>query len=342
MRLPRRLLILLVPLALLGAGCQAGRPRGTITFAVLTNILVSQASANGRPEALCDSAPDRLARAIEDLNAQDDIRFVVLDGNLIGDGRSRSLDHAAAALGELAKPYFVVLGPEGLAGNRQPEGSAAAPPETVGRSFLIWALRDHGFQGPQPYWSTDVGDGVTLVALDTAQRGVGKMGHLDAAQLQWLDETLATHAQQAVIVLAYHALVPLHAFDDTYFWQNHLVENRREVLDVLARHRNVLMVLSASHGFAAGKVVGSVVHCTVPALSVWPLAYDRVRITPQRIECQYVPVGTDDEAREAFDRLAADRTVRALFGGSPESEDQVVRVFGGRKILTWNLATLGP
>jgi len=348
MKPSRCLSILLAPLALLAAGCQSGRPHDTITFAVLSNILVSQTQADGRPEALWHSAPDRLARAIQEINGLDDVRFVVLHGNLIGDGRSRSLDRVNAALGELAKPYFVVLGPEGLSGDHPSEDGAApaggniSRPETIGRSLLVWGFREHGFQGPQAYWAADVEAGVMLVALDTAQQGTGRPGRVDAAQLRWLDETLAAHQQQAVVLLAYHALVSLHPFDDTYFWAGHLVGNRQDVLDVLSRHRNVLMVLSASHGLAAGKVVGNVIHASVPALSVWPLAYDLVRMTPQRIECQYVPVGTDDETREAFDRLVADSTVRALFGGSPESEDQIVRVFGGRKVLTWNLATFGP
>jgi len=340
--------ILLVPTTLFAAGCQGGRTRETVTFAVLSNVLVSDKAAAGRPDALWQSAEPRLARTIREINELPDIRFVLLHGNLIGDGRSRSLDRLKGALAELAKPYYVVLGPEGVSPgtpsetDAEPRKQVATDGHAFGRSFLVWAFRGHGFESPQPYWQADVGGGLLLVALDTAQHEGGKPGHVDAEQLRWLEDTLKAHPDRAVLVLAYHALVPLHAFDDTYFWASHLVDNRRDVLDVLARHKNVLMVLSASHGFAAGKVVGDVVHATVPAVSAWPLAYDLVRISPQRIECQYVAVGTDDETREAFDRLAADKTVRALFGGAERSEEQIVQVFGGRKVLSWNLATLGP
>ena len=115
--------ILLVPATLFAAGCQGGRTRETVTFAVLSNVLVSDEAAAGRPDAVWQSAEPRLARTIREVNALRDVRFVVLHGNLIGDGRSRSLDRLKGAIAELTKPYFVVLGPEGVS----PWGDQARP-----------------------------------------------------------------------------------------------------------------------------------------------------------------------------------------------------------------------
>jgi hypothetical protein len=94
--------------------------------------------------------------------------------------------------------------------------------------------------------------------------------------------------------------------------------------------------------FAASRVVGQVVHLSVPALSVWPLAYDIVRLDPGSIERHYVTVGTDDESRAAFDLLVADKTNRDLFGSSDRGEQRMIQVFGGRKTERWNLNTLRP
>jgi hypothetical protein len=145
-----------------------------------------------------------------------------------------------------------------------------------------------------------------------------------------------------VIIFSYHSLVSFHPLDNTVAWQDRLVDNREEVLEVLRRHGNVLLAVSASHGFAEGQTVGGVVQASVAALSIWPLAYEAVRVTPGTVEYQYIPVGTDDETRAAFDRLVEDPGVQAVFGTGERSEQQVLQIFAGRKISEWNLKTLRP
>jgi hypothetical protein len=349
-RRTRVALAVLFAAACLG-GCAGGpRARETVTLAAMGNLLVSASPlAAGDPAATAEA---RLRRAIDEINASEDVRFVVLLGNLIGDGRPRALDRLKAALAELRKPWYVVLGPEGLAPTPAPgEPPAAADAEgeptasgetTVGAAFLVWTLRGHGFDGPEPYWAAEVDGGLLLIGLFTAAAGSGRPGHVDTAQLRWLDRTLGEHAGRPAVILAYHALVSFHPFDSTVFWEDRLVGNRDEVLAVLAEHDNVLAVLSASHRFAAGQAVGDVVHLSVPALSSWPLAYDLVRIAPEAIERQYVPVGTDDETRAALDHLAAGQGVRQLFGEGERAIETIVQVFGGRKTDRWNLRTMRP
>lgn len=340
----RRYALLLV--ASLGAalpGCGAGRMREPVTFAVVANLLVvSGPAAETTRRAATDTALDRLNRTIKEINLSEDVRFVVFLGNLIGDGRGRSIDRVTTALGELRKPYYVVLGHEGLGNSPVAGNSAESAAGTVGASFVVWRFQGHGFNSAQPYWAADVGSGLVLLALQTAGQGSGKAGHVDAEQLQWLDRTLAEYRDRTVAVLSYHALIPQHAFDNTILWQRHMVDNADEVLGVLARHRNVAMVLSASHGIATGKTVGNTVHLREPALSVWPLAYDVLRIGPSAIERQVVIAGTDGELRTAMDRLLADPATRRVLGESERELEQAVTVFGGRKTQLWNLSTMEP
>jgi hypothetical protein len=335
-------LLLVASLVAALPGCRAGRTRETVTFAVVANVLVVSGPAAEPPgRAAVDTALDRLKRTIREINASENVRFAVFLGNLIGDGRGRSIDRVTKALGELRKPYYVVLGHEGL-GDPVAGDSADSAAGTVGTSFIVWRFQGHGFNSPQPYWATDVGGGLVLLALHTAGQGPEKAGHVDAEQLQWLDRTLVEHRDQAVAVLSYHALIPQHAFDNTVVWRHHMVDNADEVLGVLARHQNIAMVLSASHGIATGKTGGNAVHLREPALSVWPLAYDVVRIGPSTIERQVVSAGTDSELRTAMDRLLADPTTRQILGESERELEQAVTLFGGRKTQLWNLSTMKP
>lgn len=327
------------------SGCDGGKTRQTVVMAVVANVLVTTSQGPAAPEAaaLTDSAAARLLRTVNELNADRNVNLVVLLGGLIGDGQVRSLDPVKSALRELKKPYYVVLGPEGLppAGETS-GGDVAAGGAAVGSDFMAWTFQGHGFNKPQPYWSADVGGGLVLVALYTAAPGAGRPGHVDREQLQWLEATLTVHRDQAVAVLSYHALAQLMPYDNTYLWQRHMVDNAAEVLEVLRRHGNVTLVASASHAVSYGQVVGSAVHLRVPSLSLWPLAYNLVRLSPNEIERQNVSVGTKEETRKALDLLASDTTSRQLFGGGERNLEQLIQTFGGRKSELWPVTTLRP
>jgi len=337
------LLLLLLPVA---AGCSpSGRTRRTVTFVAISNVLLQAATQGDTTQGDTTqgdaTAMLRLERTIREINKSDDIDFVVVLGNLLASGEPGALDRAKTALSELAKPYYVVLGPEGLGGDAT-AGKANQGSRPVGRSLLTWTFRGHGFNGPVPYWDAGPKGDLVLVALYTSAPGIGKPGHVDAEQLEWLDRTLGEYPNRAVAILSYHALVSLHPFDNTYHWDNRLVDNRSEVADVLARHDNVSMVLSASHGFAASKVVGRVVHMSLPGLSCWPLAYNVVTVRPQMLERQYVPIGTRGESLGAFERLVGNPTVRQLFGPGERDEERIIQTFGGKKSEAWNLNALRP
>ncbi|MBN2583777.1 MAG: hypothetical protein JXL80_11985 [Planctomycetes bacterium] len=329
----------LLAAALTVAGCAPGRTHRTVTFAVVSNVLLAD-RGDGDDKKADATALARLRRTVEEINGSN-VEFVVLLGSLLARGEPRSLDAARAALSELKKPYYVALGPEGLsaaAAARDEEAGVSA----LGTSLLTWTFRDHGFSGPLPYWALERDGGLVLVGLYSSSAGSGNPGHVDAEQLAWLDQVLDKYADRAVVILSYHAAVSLHPLDTTPYWQDRLIDNRAEVMEVLDRHTNVTAVISAAHRFAAGKVVGRVVHFGVPGLSTWPLAYDVVSVRPNEIDRQYIPVGTREESLKAFDRLARSAEVGELFGTSERDEDRIIQTFGGNKSTRWNLNALRP
>ena len=78
----------------------------------------------------------------------------------------------------------------------------------------------------------------SVILLNTAVKGRID-GWMDAAQLQQLDQLLQQHAHQQVIIACHH-----HPFDMQSHWiDQHKLKNTESLIDVLARHNNVKLLL---------------------------------------------------------------------------------------------------
>ena len=78
----------------------------------------------------------------------------------------------------------------------------------------------------------------SVILLNTAVKGRID-GWMDAAQLQQLDQLLQQHAHQHVIIACHH-----HPFDMHSHWiDQHKLKNTEDLIDVLARHSQVKLVL---------------------------------------------------------------------------------------------------
>ena len=337
----RRSLCGLVILVLgVAAGCAPSVPGGRVKFANLAGIYYSASPATaGKPgveveAALVEESETLLRRAVAQLNAEKNLDFVVLTGDLLARADAASLDRAKAILADLAVPYYLVLGDhDGPAG--------AADAGALSRTSVLWAFQGHGFDGPEGYWCREVLPGLVLVGLDTAAGGRGK-GHVDARQLEWLDRTLAEHKSKAVLVAAHHGLMALHPLDEGSAWRDLLVDNGEAVRQVLARHANVLAVLTGHHQFADGRVSGRIVYLAAPSVSVWPLAYHLVNLTKTETEAVWVPLDQGDLALRAQERLLVSEMYRGVFPPGEDGDTACVRLFGGGKMTVVPLPAIRP
>jgi 3',5'-cyclic AMP phosphodiesterase CpdA len=326
-----RLVILAAGVA---AGCAPSMPGGRVKFANLAGIYYSALPEAKAEAALVEEAETLLKRAVAQLNAEKDLGFVVLTGDLLAQADALSLDRAKAILDELAVPYYVVLGDH--------DGPApSADPAALSRTSIIWAFQGHGFDGPEGYWSREIIPGLVLVGLDTAAGGRGG-GHVDARQLDWLDRTLAEYKDKAVLVAAHHGLLPIHPLDEGSAWRDLLVDNAEAVRQVLAKHANVLAVLTGHHQLADGRVSGRIVYLAAPSVSVWPLAYHLLNLTKTEAEAVWVPLDQGDLARRAQERLLASAMYRGVFPPGEDGDTACVRLFGGNKMAVVPLPAIRP
>lgn len=333
----------------LAAGCTPTLGRERTTFAVLAGAYFSAVPGVTVEGAMVEDAETLLKKAVADFNARNDLDFVVVAGDLLARSDPLSLDRAKSLLAELRVPYYVVLGdhdgpgpPVASAEAAAPETETAAAPGAGGsRSTVIWAFQGHGLSGSEGYWVAPVAPGLVLVGLDTVQPG-RRGGHVDAAQLAWLDRTLTRCADNVVVVVGHHGLVPLHPLDEGTAWRHLMVDNAAAVRDVLERHPNVLMVVTGHHHFAGAQVGGSIVYLSSPSAGVWPLAYHLVRLTPKQAEAVWVPLAGAELSRRAQDRLLSSREYRGVFPKGEDGDTTCVRLFGGNKMKVYPLPAIRP
>ena len=322
-------------------GCTAGVPRDRVTFAVLAGVYYSATDAKVEA-AMVEHSEMLLKKAVSDLNAAGHLDFVIVAGDLLARADAPSLDRAKAILAELRVPYYAVLGEyDGPSPPADDAGADAAGPPGMSRSTIIWAFQGHGFSGPEAYWCHEVLPGLVLVGLDTVQPG-RRGGHVSAAQLAWFERTLAAQAGKAVVVVGHHSLVPLHPLDEGAAWGHTVVDNAAAVQAVLERHRNVVMALSAHHHFAEGRVSGRTVYLAAPSVSVWPLAYYLVRLTPKEAGPMWVPLADDDLSRRAQERLLASPQYRGVFAAGEDGDTACMRLFGAKKTEVYVLPSFRP
>ncbi|MFO8014097.1 MAG: metallophosphoesterase [Phycisphaerae bacterium] len=339
--------------ATLTAGCTPAVPRPPVTFAVLAGSYYSARGEAAVEAAVVEESETLLRRAVADVNARENVDFVLVAGDLLARADPLSLDCARAILDDLRVPYFVVLGDHDGPALPTDRGEAAGAPASadeaprppaaggISRSTVLWTFQGRGISGPEGYWVREVPPGVVVVGLDTVNPG-RRGGHVDARQLQWLDETLTAHQGRMVLVVAHHGLVPLHPLDEGEAWSHLMVDNAPEVRDVLKRHPNVVMVVTAHHHFAGGRIAGRIVYLASPSLSVWPMAYHLVRVDREEAEAVWVSPAPAEVARRGMERLLESERLRGVFPTGEDGDTACVRLFGGNKMKTYRLPAIRP
>jgi len=353
----RRPVLGLLAAAALAAGCTPAVPRPPITCAVLAGAYYSARGNVAVDPALVEESERLLRSAVRDVNARENVDVAIVAGDLLAQAEPLSIDRARTILDELRVPYYVVLGEhDGPMPVRRPSevwprpgeegGRPAMPPAGeaaagASRSTVLWTFQGHGLSGPDGYWVEEVKPGVVLVGLDTVDPG-RRAGHVDARQLAWLDHTLGRYAGKMVVVVAHHGLMPLHPLDEGVAWQHLLVDNAAEVRQVLERHPNVVMVVTAHHHFAGGRIAGRIVYVASPSVSVWPMAYHLIRIDQEMAETVWVPLASGALARRGQERLLASEEYRGVFPKGEDGDTACVRLFGGNKMKVYRLPTIRP
>jgi Icc protein len=279
-----------------------------LTFAHLTDIhLATRSDSWGTLGSLAEQL---FATTVSELNAMDDLDFVLITGDVIDQGVPPEIERFHSLLAPLKRPWHFVPGNHD--GYIDPASPDTLPPEeAVAR--IDPRLADPVPYPQRAYWHRTVGPGIHLIGLDS-RIGDEWNGRVDAAQIAWLDETLGAHGDDLALVAVHHPLHPLMALDEQPWWSNFICDNGAEVEAVLDRHPNARLVLSGHHHVNQLRRRAGRLHVRTAALSGYPCAYRIVRVAPEgdgwcvRVETR--SPADEGQLKRALDKLLDSVTAR--------------------------------
>ena len=210
-------------------------------FAHITDIHIS-----GRDEAdgLSASLASRLMRrCVAHLNTLSDLDFVLITGDVLDIASAAELDMFLELLQELRKPWHFVPGNhDGFIDPQYP--SALKPREAAAR--IDPRLAEPAPDVQNAYWNRSLSPGVQLIALDT-RIADDWAGTIEQAQIDWLQEQLATCQEDLVVVAAHHPLHQLGPHNTRGLLRKFICSNGAAIEAVLDRYPNVRLVISGHH-----------------------------------------------------------------------------------------------
>lgn len=191
----------------------------------LTDLHVRPRGKPANRVAETNMLTDRAFRAVAAFRPTPDI--VVITGDLTDAGLAEEYTQLAILLRKhLTQPVFVIPGNHDRRNNFR-EGLAHLPGVTSDPHYVQYAVEDYP---------------VRLVMLDTVVPAAGH-GHLNAAQLEFLDRTLAAVPDKPTIVAMHH---PPFICGIAHMDRINL-HNADEFTAVIARHRQVERIICGHH-----------------------------------------------------------------------------------------------
>ena len=264
-------------------------------FAQISDIHIS--ALGDHHEMLSGRAADLLGGVLADLNQIEDLDFVLITGDLFDTAAQQEFARFQEVIRTLQKPYYIIPGNHD---RRAPDSPGLTRRQFAHHFNPQVQNRPTAPEAQAGYWSVTLKSAVQLIGLDSIRdRDWG--GLIDAAQLAWLNQELRRHADKLVILAIHHPLHRLAPIDDHPDWRNFVCDNGPQLLALLDEHPQVKVVLTGHHHLTKADFFGRRLHLATPALSIYPCAYRRLRLSQLanqiwHIEWQTYPA-TDDPTR---------------------------------------------
>ncbi len=209
----------------------------------ITDIHLGHAAAASNGMVLPDRAGALLTAAVAEINALPGVDAVIVTGDLTDGGTAAELADVVARLDRLAVPWYAIPGNHDTAWSPQLDKiDRRAFYRQLGRPDVYGVASEIGG------WRVQLNSNACLIGLDSNIVG-DWAGTVDAAQLAWLDQTLAVETAPLVVVAVHHPLYPLYdkQTDPTGTgvpWDNFMCRNGAAVEAILDRRSAVRVVLT--------------------------------------------------------------------------------------------------
>lgn len=210
-----------------------------------------------------------LESAIEDINKQFDISFVVFTGDNIANPKEADLTEFIKIVKKLNVPYYIVLGnsdvykSNGLSKVRYFEMLKEA------NLFKLNVQKSSNYVFKK--------NNFVFVLVDGAKEVVpGTVGYYRKDTLDWLDKVLTKYSKNDVVIFQHFPVVYPKEVESRL--KTHKTYKVEDYLKVLSKHQNVLAVVSGHFHVNAETMENGVYHISSPSLLTLPQEYKIIDI----------------------------------------------------------------
>lgn len=275
-----------------------------VRFAVIADLHLDIKGENGM--RMSAESVECLRKMVIDLNAEDNLDFVLVLGDLLLDGELENARVVKKYLDKLNMPSYVICGNHDFVPPDPKKYRAGFTYLTIDE--FVTFFKGHGYdKSGKRYYVKQIVPGLRLIGLDACLPDNPKHwgGILPQEQMQWLDRQLSNHADELNLVFMHHNFIRWSEDEQPggpmqYF----CIDNEREVRKLFSKHANAAAIAISGHRHVGLRYTeeNGINYFVVPSINSHPMRYSVFTLTPQSISWKTPMVAVSEtihlEARE--------------------------------------------
>ena len=206
-----------------------------------------------------------LKSAVDDINNQTDVSFVIFTGDNINNPSETNLRAFLQVANKLKVPYYLALGNHDV---YKSKGMSKV------RYFEIVREGNMLFPQKRPNYEFKK-NGFVFLVVDGAKEAIpGSTGYYREDTLKWLDEKLTKNEKKSVIIFQHFPVI----YPDGVDLKTHKTYRVEDYKEVLAKHNNVLAIITGHFHTNSETMENGVYHISSPSVLSIPQSYKVIDI----------------------------------------------------------------
>ena len=245
-------------------GLQAYSTSTGLKFVQLSDIHFSDTAPNSTFKMLGDSEK-LLDDAVNQINEEDNLDFVMITGDLIDTPFEKELRAAISHLNNLNSPWYFAFGNH----DRCVGGYLTTP---VYLEMLKETNKKHKYNSS--YYSFVPKKGFRVIVLDNIITDkITSQGYIGEEQYRWLKKELDKSTKDTVLIFMHIPVI------EPFPSPNHRLKNSSQIMSLIESYKNPIGVFQGHYHAAKITQRNNVLYVNSPALVSYPNAFRIVNIT---------------------------------------------------------------
>lgn len=245
-------------------GLQAYSTSTGLKFVQLSDVHFLENGSNTTFKMIGES-PRLLDDAIEQINEQKNLDFVMVTGDLIDKPFEKELSAVLPHMEKLNFPWYYAFGNH----DRCVGGYL-----TTSVYLDLLSKSNNNFKFETPYYAFSPKKGYRVIVLDDIiTTEITSQGFIDEKQLKWLKKELDRAKNDTILIFMHIPLI------EPFASPNHRLRNSSEVIALIESYKNPIGVFQGH--YHAAKIVqhNNVLYVNSPALVSYPNAFRLINVT---------------------------------------------------------------